>query len=79
VLCSGLFLPAGNKFCDPALKDASFQQDTVLAPEAFNPDIGAKPDYLPFIAAAGVPFFEADDIAEFYLHNHIIAPAFLSL
>ncbi len=43
------------------------EKDAVLAFKAFNTDIGAEPDYLPLIAAAGVLLLELDDIAQLYL------------
>jgi len=42
----------------------------VLAFKAFDADVSAKPDYLPFIAAAGVLLLQTDDIAQLYLHYH---------
>jgi hypothetical protein len=52
------------------LKNASFHENAAAAFEAFKADIGAKPDYLPVIATAGVNFFEPDDIAEFCFLCH---------
>jgi len=63
-------LPPGNKLFNPAFKDASLQQDTVLAFKAFYADIRSQSYHLPFVTAAGVLFFKADDIAYFYLHDH---------
>ena len=40
---------------------------TALAPDS---DVGTEPDYLPFIAAAGVLLLEADDVAHSYLGDH---------
>ena len=42
-----------------------------LAPDA---DISTEPDYLPFIAAAGVLLLEADDVAQSYLGDHWLSP-----
>ena len=42
----------------------------MLALEAFDADVCAEPDYLPFGAAAGVLFLEGDDVAELDDHNH---------
>jgi len=68
-----LFTPRGNLF-NPAFKDTSFQKDTVLAFEAFNPDISTESDYLPFIAAAGMLLLQADDITQLYFHDHTFYP-----
>ena len=42
----------------------------MLALKALNPYIGTDPDYLPFIAPAGVLLLEANYITQLYLHNH---------
>ena len=42
----------------------------MLALKAFDADVSAQPDYLPFVATAGVLLLEADHIAELYFHNH---------
>ena len=42
----------------------------MLALKAFDADVSAQPDYLPFVAPAGVLLLEADHIAELYFHNH---------
>jgi len=38
--------------------------------KALNLNVSAEPDYLPFIAAAGVLLFEANHITQLYPHNH---------
>jgi len=38
--------------------------------KALNPNVSAEPDYLPFIAAAGVFLLETDHITQLYFHNH---------
>ena len=58
-----LILSPGNKFLHPALKDASCQQDAMLALAAFYAYIGTEPHHLPFIAAAGVRFLKPNYIA----------------
>jgi hypothetical protein len=63
-------LTSGDKFFDTALEDCPLQQDPALALEAFNPDVGAHPNHLPLITAAGVLLFEADHIAQPYLQGH---------
>ena len=65
-----MLLSPGDKGFNPALEDAAFEEDTALAPEALDSDIGPEPDYLPFVAAAGVFLFEADNISQPYLHSH---------
>jgi len=69
----------GNEGFNPVLKGTSLQKDAVLAFEAFNPDIGAEPDHLPFIAATRVLFLQADHVAQFYLHHHASSPVPRSL
>jgi hypothetical protein len=63
-------LTSGNKGFDPALKDTSLKEHSVLALKAFNPNISPEPDHLPLIATAGVLLLEANHIAQLYLHNH---------
>ncbi len=64
----GLWL--GNNTFNPALKNAALKKNPVVTFKAFNSDIGAKPDYLPFIAATGVLLLEADNITELYLQAY---------
>jgi len=71
-------LSSGNEGFNSALKDTSFQEDTVLAFEAFNPNISPQPDYPPLITATGMLFLEANDITQLYLHNHS-RPSLLSV
>ena len=52
------------------LKDASFNEDTVLALKALNSYISTEPDYLPLIATTGVFLLEANYVTQLYLHNH---------
>jgi len=63
-------LSSGNEGFKSPLKDTSLKKDSTLAVKAFNPDISTEPDYLPLIAAARVLLFEANYIAQPYLHNH---------
>ena len=63
-------LTPGNKFFYPALEDAPWEKDSVLALKAFYPYVGSKPHHLPFIAAAGVFLLEADYVIQFNLYNH---------
>jgi len=63
-------LSSRDKGFNSALKGASFQKNSALALNAFNPDISPEPDYLPFVAAAGVLLLEANYITQLYLHNH---------
>jgi len=70
-------LPSRYEGFDSALKNTSFQEDTVLAFEAFDSDISTKPDHLPLIAAAGVLLFEANHITQLYLHNHFVTAQIL--
>ena len=42
----------------------------MLAFQAFDANVRAQPDYLPFVAAAGMFLLEADDIAELNFYNH---------
>ncbi len=55
-----------NRF-DPALKRTAFKKNTMLTFETFNTYVSAKPDYLPFIAAAGMLLLEANHITKLYL------------
>lgn len=66
-----MLLFPGDKGFNPALEDAAFEENTALAPEALDSDIGPEPDYLPFVAAAGVFLLEADDVTQPYLHDHL--------
>jgi len=63
-------LSSGKEGFDSALKDTALEENVVLAFEALNPDISAKPHPLPFIAAAGVLLLKAHHIPQLYLHNH---------
>jgi len=63
-------MPIRYKVFHLALKNASFQENTPTAFEAFQTDISAKPDHLPVITTAGVNFFQADDITEFCFPLH---------
>jgi hypothetical protein len=48
------------------------KKDAALALEALDTYVGTEPDYLPLIAAAGVFFLEAHDVAQLYLNNHCL-------
>ena len=63
-------LLSSHKGFHSALKDATFEKDTALALEALYANVGAKPDYLPLIAAAGVLLLEANHVAQLYLGDH---------
>ena len=52
------------------LKDASFKKNAALTFKTFNTYISTKPDYLPFVATAGVLLLEANHITELYFQNH---------
>ena len=41
----------------------------MLALQAFDADVSAKTDHLPFVVAAGVFFLQTDSIADFYIHG----------
>ena len=60
-------LRVGDNGFDSTFKDSSLKKNTVLTLKTFNADISTKPDDLPFIAAAGMLFLEANHIAELYL------------
>ena len=64
-------LSSGNKAPDTPFEDAPFNEYAALAFEAFNPDIGAEPDHLPLIAAAGVLFLEAYHVPHLYFQDHL--------
>ena len=51
-------------------KDTALNEDTVLTLKTLDADIGTEPHHLPFIAAAGVLFLEANHVAQPYLDNH---------
>ena len=70
-LCGAPLFPPRNETLDPPLEGASIQQYAAPALEAADADIGAESNYLPFVAAAGVFLFQADDIAQPYFHHHI--------
>jgi len=53
----------GDNRLKSALKDTSFKKNTVLTFKTFDAYISAEPDHLPFIAAAGMLFLEANYIA----------------
>ncbi len=55
-------LSSGNEGCNSELKDASLEENTVSTFKALNPNVSTEPDYLPFIAAAGVLLLEANHI-----------------
>ena len=63
-------LSSGNKGFNPALEDAALKENTVLTFETFNPNISAKPDYLPLVATARMFLLEANHITQLYLHNY---------
>ncbi len=65
-----VLLSSRNKGFHSALKDATFEKDTALTLEAFDANVGAEPDYLPLIAAAGVLLLEANHVAQLYLGDH---------
>jgi len=52
------------------LEDSAFEHHLALASEALYAYIGAEPDHFPPVAAAGMLFFEADYITEFYIQDH---------
>jgi len=62
-------LSSGNKSFDSALKDTALKENVMLAFEALNPYISAKPHHLPFIAAAGVLLLKATHVTQLYLGN----------
>ena len=59
-------LVGDNRF-DSTLKDAALKKNMALTFKTFNTYISAKPDYLPFIAAAGMLLLEANHITELYI------------
>ena len=63
-------LSSGDDCFNPALKNASFEENAVSAFEALHPNVGAESDHLPLVAAAGVFLLEADHVTQLYLHNH---------
>jgi hypothetical protein len=50
------------------LQCESIHEDVSLAAKAFYSDISASTGYLPFIAAAGMLFTQANDIARLNVH-----------
>jgi hypothetical protein len=62
-------LPGGGLFY-PALKNAAREENAAAAFETLKTDIRAEPDHLPVITAAGMDFFETDDITEPGFLNH---------
>jgi len=56
----------GVNSLDSALKDSALKKNAVLTFKTFNAYISAEPDYLPFIAAAGMLLLEANNITESY-------------
>jgi len=52
----------------PALKNPPFQSHAPLAFPTFEPYVGAQPDYLPLVAAAGMLLLKPHHIACPYLH-----------
>jgi hypothetical protein len=50
----------GDHILHLSLKNASRQKYLSLAFEAFQADVGARTDHLPFVAAAGVRFAQPD-------------------
>ena len=63
---------AGHEVPDSPLQDTAWQEYSTLAAPAPDTDVSAKPDNLPFVAAAGVFLFKADNITQSYLYDHII-------
>jgi len=63
-------LSSGKEGFDSSLKDTALKENVMLAFEALNPYISAKPDHLPFIAATGVLLLKANHITQLYLGNH---------
>ncbi len=63
-------LAPGDKFFNTPYQDASLQEDTVLAFPAADADVRSQAHHLPLAAAAGVAFFETDDVAQFDFGNH---------
>ena len=65
-----IFRTPGHKDPDSALEDTARQEYPTLTALAPDADIGPEPDYLPFIAIAGVLLLEANDVAQSYLGDH---------
>jgi len=55
-------LSSGDEGFNSTLEDTSLEENTVPAFKALNPNVSAEPDYLPFIATAGVFLLEANHI-----------------
>jgi len=53
-----------------AFEDTARQPDATLAPPAADADIGAEPDHLPLVAAAGMLLFETDYVSESNVGDH---------
>jgi len=64
----------GNKFFNPSLEDASFQEDAVMAFKAFYSYASPQPHHLPFIAATGMLFLEANDVPHLNFHKQSLYP-----
>ena len=61
---------------NPTFQYASFEQDVMLTFKAFDANIGAQPEYTPFVAATRMFFLEMYHIANLYPHNlHYIVPS----
>jgi hypothetical protein len=54
----------GKKGLDPTFQHRPFQHNGMLALQAADADIRAQPDDHPFIAAAGVRFFQTENISQ---------------
>ena len=67
--CSKL-VTSGDKFFHPFLKHASPQKNPSLAFEALKADVGARPHYLPLVAAAGVHLAQPDYVTDLYVYGH---------
>lgn len=52
----------GNNVLNPACQAAPVNHDATLAVETEETDISAEPDDLPFVAAAGMLFLEANHV-----------------
>jgi hypothetical protein len=61
-LCDGH--RADDEFFEAALEHGTLEEDAAAAAEAAQTDVGAEARDLPVVAAAGVGFAQADDVAE---------------
>ena len=63
------FHASGHIAPNPALEDASLQENTSMALLALDPDVGPYPEHLPPVAATGVLLLEPNYVTNPYVNN----------